>query len=179
MSVCGVTLVSADGVSVTVPGAIAWQQIGLLQGLAALDEGGTTEMPPVELDFPAAVVQGVVAYLVNPDRRVAEIPKPLTAPVDHFAKAWEMDFARDMERCDLLLPLLECSCYLRIDALHGLLAAFVAQRIEEISKAAPSIMEGAERVRQYLHLANEWTPEEMTHLEEEMRYAKEVDPGAY
>ncbi|ESS65794.1 hypothetical protein TcG_10145 [Trypanosoma cruzi] len=179
VTACDIILCSQDGMSFTIPANIAWEHIGLLNALALLDEGGCAEMPPLELDYPELVVKYVSEYLMNTDRRLVDIPKPLTAPVSHFAKAWEMVLVRDIEKHQLLIPVLECSTYLRIDVLHDLLAAFLAERIQEISKAAPSIMEGAESLRQYLQLENEWTPEEMVHLEEEMRYAKEMNPGAY
>lgn len=179
MSVCNVVLLSMDGVAVTIPAATAWEQIGLLRGLEALDEGGCGAMPPVELDFSASVVQAVANYLENPNRRLVEIPIPLTASVEHFVKPWEMEFVRDIEKRVLLLPLLECATYLRIDALQSLLSAYLAQRICEISKSAPCIMEGAEQLRQYLHLENEWTPEERVQLGEEMQYVKILDPSAY
>ncbi|RNF17080.1 uncharacterized protein Tco025E_05066 [Trypanosoma conorhini] len=179
MPACDVVLRSQEGVSFTIPAAIAWEQIGLLKALAELDEGGSAEMPPVELDYTERVVKFVVEYLQKPEKRSVEIPKPLTASLGNFVDAWEMTLAREIERHKLLIQVLECSSYLRIGELHNLLAAFVAERIHDISRAAPSIMEGAERLRQYLQLENEWTPEEMVHLEEEMQYAAKANPGAY
>ncbi|KAG8348697.1 Skp1 family dimerization domain [Trypanosoma vivax] len=176
---CDVTLVTGDGTAFTVPGVVAWQRIGLLRNLAAFDGGGSAEMPPVELDFGSNVVHGVVEYLRETSSGTVEIPMPLTAPLDHFVPAWEMEFARRMEQSALLLPTLECAQYLYVTELSNLLSAYAAQRIDEISHEAPSIMEGAAQLREYLRLDNEWTHEEMKHLEEEMRYVKAADPGAY
>ncbi|KAH9586350.1 SKP1 component [Trypanosoma melophagium] len=179
MSACDVTLNSVDGVAVTLPAAIAWKDIGLLESLAELDEGNQAEMPLINLDFPAAVVKGIATYLLHTDRRSEEIPKPLTVPLQSCVKNWEMEFVKEMERSGCMMSLLECSCYLRVHALQSLLSAYVAQRIREVAMAAPSIMEGAEDVRRLLHIENEWTQEEMVHLEREMRYAKEIDPNVY
>ncbi|CCD15205.1 unnamed protein product [Trypanosoma congolense IL3000] len=179
MVTCDVTLVSSDQTHVTIPSAAAWQHIELLRCLVALDEGGCEEMPPIELGFASEVVQAIAAYLQQTNRIAVDVPKPLTVPLEQLVPAWEMEFVRNAERCELLLPLFECTCYLRITGLRNLLAAYVAQRVDEIAKEAPSIMEGAAKVRAYLQLENEWTAEEMEHLEEEMRYAKQVDPMAY
>ncbi|RNF10907.1 hypothetical protein TraAM80_01291 [Trypanosoma rangeli] len=179
MPACDVVLRSQEGVSFTIPAIVAWEQIGLLQALAELDEGGNAEMPPVELDYTELVVKFVVEYLQKPEKRSVKIPRPLSASLSNFAAAWEMALVRKIEQHKLLIQVLECCSYLRIEELHDLLAAFVAERIQEISRAAPSIMEGAERLRQYLQLENEWTPEEMVCLEQEMQCAAKVDPGAY
>lgn len=40
-------------------------------------------------------------------------------------------------------------------------------------------MTGAQRIRDFLHMENEWTEEEMGHLRKEMEYAKSVDPNVY
>ncbi|ORC84308.1 uncharacterized protein TM35_000461270 [Trypanosoma theileri] len=179
MSACDIILNSVDGVTVTLPAAIAWKEIGLLRSLAELDEGNQAEMPPIHLDFPAYVVKGIATYLLNPDRRSEEIPKPLTIPLKSCVKKWEMEFIKEMESYGFLMPLLECSCYLRVQALQSLLSAYLAQCIQEVAMSAPSIMEGAEHVRQLLRIENEWTRDEMVHLEKEMRYAKEIDPNVY
>ncbi|CAD2220442.1 hypothetical protein AGDE_07133 [Angomonas deanei] len=68
---------------------------------------------------------------------------------------------------------------LEIENVQALLAAYIACRIDEISRAAPDIMSGAELLRTFLKIKNDWTEEEMGHLRKEMEYAKKMDPSVY
>ncbi|CBH18370.1 hypothetical protein, conserved [Trypanosoma brucei gambiense DAL972] len=179
MAACDVTLVSPNGETVSIPAASAWNHIGLLQRLAELDESGCTEMPEIELGFSTEVLRAVADYLEKSSRFVIDARRPLTGSLRDFVPEWNLDFVRGAERREILMPLFECACFLCVVELRELLGAYVAERVNEIAREAPSIMEGAARLRTYLQLENEWTEEETEHLEQEMRYAKQVDPFAY
>lgn len=141
------------------------------------------EAEPVKaegLDYGKEVLDVVREYAMRAtSERTANIPRPLTQELKSVINADEMDLVKKAEAGNYLVDLLNCALFLQFSQLSALCAAYMAVRIEEIAKAAPDIMEGAERIRQFMHMENEWTEEEMGHLRREMEYAKSVDPNVY
>lgn len=132
------------------------------------------------LDCPKVALEVIRDYALLPeDKRTADIPKPLERPIESVVTEGEMALLEKAASEKYLTPLLETALYLHFDQLATLCAAYAYQRIEKIAKEAPDIMEGAERIRQFLNVPNEWTEEEMGHLRKEMEFAKELDPNAY
>ncbi|EPY36416.1 hypothetical protein AGDE_06924 [Angomonas deanei] len=68
---------------------------------------------------------------------------------------------------------------LEIENVQRLVAAYIACRMDEISRSAPDIMSGAELLRTFLKVKNNWTEEELGYLRKEMEYAKKMDPSVY
>ncbi|CCW64595.1 unnamed protein product [Phytomonas sp. EM1] len=132
------------------------------------------------LDYSKEVLEKVVHYAMLPDdQRTANIPKPLIMPLKLLVQAHELDLVREAEEKQFLVQLLDIASYLRFEQLVALCAAYISERIGEIARGAPDIMTGSERIREFLHMDNEWTPEEMEHLRREMEYVKQVDPRIY
>ncbi|GET86376.1 hypothetical protein, conserved [Leishmania tarentolae] len=145
-----------------------------------MDDSDTEPVKAEGMDYCKEVLDVVRAYaLLPPDERTTSIPRPLTQDLRTVVYANEMELVEKAEREDYLVDLLNCALFLRFAQLSALCAAYMAVRIDEIAKAAPDIMEGAERIRKFLHMQNEWTEEEMGHLRREMEYAKSVDPNVY
>jgi hypothetical protein len=132
------------------------------------------------LEYANKVLDVVRDYAMLPaSDRTSEISRPLAMPLSHCVKPGEMELVREAESQDYLVELLNCAMFLRFRQLTSLCAAYMAVRIDEIAKEAPDIMTGAERIRNFMHMENEWTEEEMGHLRAEMEYAKQVDPHVY
>ncbi|KPA77664.1 hypothetical protein ABB37_07010 [Leptomonas pyrrhocoris] len=181
---------------VRVPIAIANELFGILNMDAVFDivkqihgdmEAGdedqaedAEELKVEDLEYSDRVLDVVQEYaLLPPIDRTSNIPRPLTQDLKSVVSAAAMDLVTAAEKNDYLVDLLNCSMFLRCDQLTALCAAYMAMRIDEIAKGAPDIMAGAQRIRDFMHMENEWTPEEMVYLREEMNYAKSVDPNVY
>ncbi|RHW67962.1 hypothetical protein DPX39_110111300 [Trypanosoma brucei equiperdum] len=108
--------------------------------LAELDESGCTEMPEIELGFSTEVLRAVADYLEKSSRFVIDARRPLTGSLRDFVPEWNLDFVRGAERREILMPLFECACFLCVVELRELLGAYVAERVNEIAREAPSIM---------------------------------------
>ncbi|KAG5486102.1 hypothetical protein LSCM4_06810 [Leishmania orientalis] len=147
---------------------------------ADADDGDAEPVKAEGMEYCKEVLDVVRAYaLLSSDERTSSIPRPLTQDLRSVVYAGEMELVEKAEKEDYLVDLLNCALFLRFSQLSALCAAYMAVRIDEIAKAAPDIMEGAERIRKFLHMQNEWTEEEMGHLRREMEYAKSVDPNVY
>ncbi|AYU76564.1 protein of unknown function - conserved [Leishmania donovani] len=186
---------NVSGYSVEMPLATAKELLGMLNmdqvfraaragtddtDESDVDDGDTEPVKAEGTDYSKEVLDVVRAYaLLPPDERTSSIPRPLTQDLRSVVYAGEMELVEKAEREDYLVDLLNCALFLRFSQLSALCAAYMAVRIDEIAKAAPDIMEGAERIRKFLHMQNEWTEEEMGHLRREMEYAKSVDPNVY
>ncbi|CAG9569733.1 conserved hypothetical protein [Leishmania major strain Friedlin] len=186
---------NVSGYSVEIPLATAKELLGMLNmdqvfraaragtddtDESGVDDGDTEPVKAEGMDYGKEVLDVVRAYaLLPPDKRTSSIPRPLTQDLRSVVYAGEMELVEKAEREDYLVDLLNCALFLRFSQLSALCAAYMAVRIDEIAKAAPDIMEGAERIRKFLHMQNEWTEEEMGHLRREMEYAKSVDPNVY
>lgn len=133
-----------------------------------------------ELDHELPVLEAVARYAMLPDNmRTASIPKPMVSTLAQCVMPHEMELVQAAEDGDYLVPLIDLASHLRFEQLLALCSAYASTRIEEIARAAPDIMTGAEEVRKFLHMENDWTEEEMRHLKTEMEYAKQVDPNTY
>ncbi|CBZ24273.1 conserved hypothetical protein [Leishmania mexicana MHOM/GT/2001/U1103] len=186
---------NVSGYSVEIPLATAKELLGMLNmdqvfraaragaddtDESDVDDGDTEPVKAEGMDYAKEVLDVVRAYALLPsDERTSNIPRPLTQDLRSVVYAGEMELVEEAEREDYLVDLLNCALFLRFAQLSALCAAYMAVRIDEIAKAAPDIMEGAERIRKFLHMQNEWTEEEMGHLRREMEYAKSVDPNVY
>ncbi|KAG5510632.1 hypothetical protein JKF63_06930 [Porcisia hertigi] len=146
-------------------------------------EEDDSDAEPVKLEgteYGNEVLDVVRAYaMLPPDKRTTSIPRPLMQELRTVVYPDEMELVKKAEKEDYLVDLLNCALFLRFSQLSSLCAAYMAVRINDIAQAAPDIMEGAERIRKFLHMQNEWTEEEMVHLRREMEYAKSVDPNVY
>lgn len=148
---------------------------------SSADEDADSEpLKAEDLEYPDMVLDVVRDYALLPKgERTDTIPRPLTQDIKSVVTADEMALVTAAEKGDYLVDLLNCAMFLRFSQLTALCAAYMAVRIDEIAKAAPDIMTGAQRIRDFLHMENEWTEEEMGHLRKEMEYAKSVDPNVY
>lgn len=147
---------------------------------SADDEVDDEPLKAEDLEYPNMVLDVVRGYALLPKgERTDNIPRPLTQDIRSVVTADEMALVQAAEKGDYLVDLLNCAMFLRFAQLTALCAAYMAVRIDEIAKAAPDIMTGAQRIRDFLHMENEWTEEEMGHLRKEMEYAKSVDPNVY
>ncbi|AIN96032.1 hypothetical protein LPMP_091170 [Leishmania panamensis] len=189
-------ITNVSGYSVEIPLATAKELLGMLDmdqvfraaraGADDTDESADADDYDAEplkaegMEYSKEVLDVVRSYALLPsDERTNNIPRPLTQDLRSVVHAGEMELVEKAEREDYLVDLLNCALFLRFSQLSALCAAYIAVRIDEIAKAAPDIMEGAERIRKFLHMQNEWTEEEMGHLRREMEYAKSVDPNVY
>ncbi|CCW66710.1 unnamed protein product [Phytomonas sp. Hart1] len=133
-----------------------------------------------QLNASLEVLQVVATYATLPnDQRTADIPKPMIRSYAESVKPHELDMVRKAEEQNYLVQLLDVALALRFEQLIAVCAAYMNERIHEISKGSPDIMTGAERVREFMHVENTWTTEEMEHLSKEMALAKKIDPHAY
>ncbi|KPI83443.1 hypothetical protein ABL78_7513 [Leptomonas seymouri] len=147
---------------------------------SAENAADTEPLKAEDLEYSDKVLDVVCHYAMLPrSDRTESIPRPLTQDLKRVVTAEEMELVTTAEKNDYLVDLLNCAMFLRFQQLTALCAAYMAMRIEEISKAAPDIMTGAQRIRDFMHMENEWTEEEMVHLKAEMDYAKSVDPNVY
>lgn len=147
------------------------------EGLAA---ESAVQLGLASLEYDRATLEATVAYAMREDAdRTASIPRPMPRPLTELILPSEMAFMAAAEQRGCHVQLLDIAAYLKFDHLLSLCSAYMAARIEEIARAAGSIMEGAETIREFLRMHNEWTPEEMEHLRKEMEYAKLVDPRVY
>lgn len=145
-----------------------------------LEDDQSNVIQLTDLSYSLTVLQVAVAYAELPEEnRTADIPCPLIRPLQHLVKEHEMQLLNVAEAEKYLVELLDLAAYLKFKELQALCAAYISTRIDEIAKAAPNIMEGAQRIRDYLGMENEWTDEEMEHLRKEMEYCKLVDPSVY
>lgn len=132
------------------------------------------------LEYSDKVLDVVRDYALLPASACTEcIPRPLTKDLQSVVSTDEIQIVTEAEKADYLVDLLNCAMFLRFKRLTALCAAYMAMRIDQIAKGAPDIMTGAERIRAFMHMENEWTEEEMVHLKAEMDYAKSVDPNVY
>lgn len=132
------------------------------------------------LDCSKEVLEALCAYSKLPAAdRTTSIPKPINAPLVHIVKPHEMEMLEAAQKGKYITPLTELAIYLQFEELSNLCAAYIYQSIEKIAKDAKDIMAGAEEIRQWMNIPNEWTEEEMGHLRKEMELAKQLDPNAY
>lgn len=147
------------------------------------DEDEEEEVVPLklsDLEYDKATLEATVYYAMLPDKqRTVTIQKPLPRPLAEVVYPWELEFMRKAEREGYHVQLLDIASYLKFEQLLNLCAAYLSVRLDEIARSAPTIMDGAERIRVFLQMENEWTEEEMVHLQKEMEYAKQVDPRVY
>lgn len=161
----------------------------LQQAQADFGENGSGEAPPVEEDeqvkidtFTCSkkVLEVVKEYAELPaTKRTKQVNKPVKGDYGAYVNAHELRMVRDAERDDYLVDLLDVAITLGFAALRDVCAGYCSLRIREIAMAAPDIMEGAERIRKFLHMENEWTDEEMVHLRKEMEMLKSLDSSIY
>lgn len=78
-----------------------------------------------------------------------------------------------------LISLYDTAFLIGFDRLKDLCAAFLSFKIDHIAMTSETPMTGAERIREFLHMKNDWTDEEMEHLRKEMELAVQADPRAY
>ncbi|CAD2220443.1 hypothetical protein AGDE_00775 [Angomonas deanei] len=121
----------------------------------------------------------VKQYTLSYPNLTTDLPQPLLCPLHVLAQPHEMELLRRAERSAVHVQLLDIASYLKFDPLVQLTSAYISIRINEIARHAENIMVGAEQVRHFLQMVNEWTEEEMKCLEKEMAYALEVDPNAF
>jgi hypothetical protein len=103
------------------------------------------------------------------------IRAPLPGPLRNYISDWEYGFIQgmlvdgDVWQHTRLILVLSLANRLKIDPLVQLLSAWCAEQIGTLSRGKSSI-DGAEAVRSFFGLPNEWTAEESKHLEREMEY---------
>lgn len=144
------------------------------------EEDEDTHLKLEDLNYPAAVLDAILEYTVMlTENRVSPIPKPLTDPIHMTLKPQQLGMVERAEENNYLVELIDCASVLKFEEMIALCAAYMSSRICEISKRGPNIMAAAENIRKFLHMANDWTPEEMEHLRKEMEYAKSFNPDVY
>ncbi|EPY30956.1 hypothetical protein STCU_00637 [Strigomonas culicis] len=127
-----------------------------------------------------AALDALVAFIALPEKsRTVNIPKPLRDPLKNIVADDVYKWLTGSETKKVHVDVLNLAVYLKYDEMSCAAAAYVAERLDEVAKQAPDIMTGAEHIRNYLNLKNEWSEEEMKHLAKEMAYAKEVNSSAY
>lgn len=142
---------------------------------------GSNSGSPIRLDsliYSRATLEALKLYTGFAHRTVS-IPKPLVSELSQCVTPEEMQLVTAAEQEDYLVELLDLASLLLCEPLTALCAAYMSERINEIARTAPDIMTGAASIRQFLHMENEWTGEEMECLKKEMEYAKMVDPNVY
>jgi len=112
-------------------------------------------------------------------KRTKTLPKPIDGEFGSHVMAHELKMVKDAEKDGYLVDLLDAAIQLRFSALSDMCAGYCSVRIRQIAQAAPDIMTGAERIREFLHMENEWTPEETEHLRKEMEMLKSLDSSVY
>lgn len=78
-----------------------------------------------------------------------------------------------------LISLYDTAFLIGFDGLKDLCAAYLSYEIDRIAMMSETPMVGAERIRDFLDMKNDWTDEEMEHLRKEMDVAVQADPRAY
>lgn len=119
-------------------------------------------------------IEVLAAVKITVERAVAESDRR----IENYSSLTAED-VKTMEVAEqkrYLASLYEVSFLLGFDLLKDICAAYLSHRIDLIAQQAPSVMEGAERIRKFLELENEWTEEEMQHLAAEMQLAEQRDP---
>lgn len=146
------------------------------------DSGGDEDeaVERTDLAYSKEVIETVINYAQLPfSQRTNNIPKPLKRPWHETVQDHECKLMLKAAAEKTLVPLLELSLELQFRELTALCASFINVEAERIAKNASSIMEGAENIRKYLNVRNEWTDEEMVCLEEEMKLAKRSNVELY
>lgn len=79
------------------------------------------------------------------------------------------------EEGDWLIELYDTAFELRFQTLKNICAIYLSHKINDIASRAMSPMEGAKQIRRFLRMRDEWTDEELRHLEEEMKLAEGME----
>lgn len=127
------------------------------------------------LDCPKEALEVIRDYALLPSDQRTVIQKPLSDSLGNIITKHELELVETAAKKQYLTPLLETSLYLRFNALSDLCAAFAYERIRKIDAEAPDIMAGAEAIRKFLNIPNEWTEEEMGHLQKEMEFVASLE----
>lgn len=116
------------------------------------------------------------------DKTPTQFPKPLPDEIEKFASEFEKEFLikqlgnRTTDNDNLeLLTLYQCAQFLQMHDLVTLIAGWIASRIMGICKKYRDCMVAGEKIRDLLHLPDDWTPEEKNQLRLETAWPDDED----
>lgn len=120
----------------------------------------------------------VMEIIAGHAKELFDNPRPPCLSYEQISSN-DKQLMEDVQKKDMLIPLYDTAFLLGFNALKDICAAFLSFRIDRIASRAPDPLTGAAEIRDFLHMANEWTDEEMDHLRKEMKLTLAVDPSAY
>lgn len=182
MPVAQIRIAVADGDAVVMPVAHL-QKANFIQTLLKDDQADSdvldVDMSRGGTKHSLAVISAVAKYAAHfgggEGLRPATIPKPLCGSLDRYISDWEKDFIKsllkeeDNWQHEDLVEVLNVAYRLEFESLRDLLSGWVATQIDELVKDK-NMMDGAEAVRNFFNMPNEWDADSMEHLKAEMEF---------
>ena len=134
-------------------------------------------------NYSSDAIQAVATYVKQfapSGQRPSTIPKPLPGTMDRYITEWERDFIKsllkenDVRQHEVLLEVMNVAQRLELESLRDLLAGWISVQIDALVKDK-NMLDGAEAVRNFFNLPNEWDAEQMENLKAEMEFHKQYE----
>jgi coenzyme F420-reducing hydrogenase alpha subunit len=177
MPAANIRIAVSDGEPVIIP----VEHLSKAAFIQTLLNGDQTESDTLDVDisrdgrnYSSAAIQAIAAYVKNfASGRPSTIPKPLPGSMDRYINEWERDFIKsllkdnDVWQHESLVEVLNVAYRLELESLRDLLAGWIAVQIDELVKDK-NMLDGAEAIRNFFDMPNEWDAEQMENLRAEM-----------
>lgn len=170
--------------TVTLSASVARRSL-FLSGLMEADTSGSATIDaPLDIEGTNVCVETVglvkeyMDHFYGPEatEKPSVIPKPLPGALDKYISAWELSFINkkllvdgDVWQHDALVSVVNIAQRLEIADLRDLLAAWCAVQVDALCQGK-NMMDAAEHIRNFFSIPNEWSEEDMGHLQREMEY---------